>query len=63
LTSKIKDIFAREFIKSFRARNSTDLSAAIIKSLKEEFLISEDHSLEEFKVPLSDPNLFSNVII
>lgn len=62
IESRIRDIFARQFVKTFKARNTTDLSQSIINALRQQFLISDDHSNDEFKLPLSDPNLFSQVV-
>lgn len=62
LASDIYDTFARAFINTYIARNITDLSTNIINALKANFIRGDGHQFDNFKLPISDPNIFNDII-
>ena len=62
LRSDFYDLFGRNFIELFKARKLTDFSNVIIQAVKDTFLKSESHELDDYKLPISDPNIFNEVI-
>lgn len=62
LIHRLYDIFARQFIKQFKGRQHTDLINAIIDQVKQEFNINDNHLQDSFKLPISDPNVFKQIV-
>lgn len=63
IKSELYDILGRTLINNYKQNeNRTDLAAPIITEIKRKFNLSEDHSLDSFKIPFSDSNLYGQVI-
>lgn len=63
IKSELYDILGRTLINNYKQNeNRTDLAAPIIAEIKRKFNLSEDHSLDSFKIPFSDSNLYGQVI-
>lgn len=43
-------------------RGQAGLANAIIDNIKERFNLNTDHALDEFKIPFSDPNIYSTIL-
>ena len=63
IRSELYDILGRALINNYKQdENRTDLAAPIIAEIKKKFNLSEDHSLDDFKIPFSDSNLYGQTI-
>lgn len=63
IRSELYDILGRTLINNYKQdENRTDLAAPIIAEIKKKFNLSEDHSLDDFKIPFSDSNLYGQTI-
>lgn len=63
IRSELYDILGRALINNYKQQEDrTDLAAPIIAEIKKKFNLSEDHSLDEFKIPFSDSNLYGQTI-
>lgn len=63
IRSELYDILGRALINNYKQdENRTDLAAPVIAEIKKKFNLSEDHSLDEFKIPFSDSNLYGQTI-
>lgn len=63
IRSELYDILGRALINNYKPdENRTDLAAPIIAEIKKKFNLSEDHSLDDFKIPFSDSNLYKQTI-
>lgn len=63
IRSELYDILGRTLINNYKQdENRTDLAAPTIAEIKKKFNLSEDHSLDDFKIPFSDSNLYGQTI-
>lgn len=63
IKSELYDILGRALINNYKQdENRTDLAAPVIAEIKKKFNLSEDHSLDSFKIPFSDSNLYTQTI-
>lgn len=63
IKSELYDILGRALINNYKQdEDRTDLAAPIIAEIKKKFNLSEDHSLDAFKIPFSDSNLYGQTI-
>ena len=61
--SDLYDIVGRTLIANIKSgRNQVGLSQAIMNNIRDKFNLNTDHSLDEFKIPFSDPNIYSNIL-
>lgn len=61
--SKVYDIVGRTIMNNLsKNRGQAGLANAIIDNIKEKFNLNTDHSLDEFKIPFSDPNIYSTIL-
>lgn len=61
--SDLYDIVGRTLITNIKSgKNQVGLSQAIINNIRDKFNLNTDHSLDEFKIPFSDPNIYSNIL-
>lgn len=63
IKSELYDILGRALINNYKQdEDRTDLAAPIIAEIKKKFNLSGDHSLDAFKIPFSDSNLYGQTI-
>lgn len=63
IRSELYDILGRSLINNYKQQEDrVDLAAPVIAEIKRKFNLNEDHSFDEFKIPFSDPNLYSQTI-
>mgnify|MGYP006890207051 FL=1 len=43
-------------------KNNIGLAESIINNIKSNFNLNIDHSLDELKIPFSDPNIYSSIL-
>ena len=61
--SSIYDIVGRTIINNLAGKKGqAGLADAIIKTIKKKFDLNSDHELDNFKIPFSDPNIYSNIL-
>ncbi len=61
--SDLYDIVGRTIIANIKSgRNQVGLAQAIINNIKSKFNLNIDHSLDDLKIPFSDPNIYSNIL-
>ena len=61
--SQVYDIVGRTIMNNLsKNRGQAGLANAIIDNIKEKFNLNTDHSLDEFKIPFSDPNIYSTIL-
>ena len=61
--SDVYDVVGRTIMNNLsRNRGQAGLANAIIDAIKEKFNLNTDHSLDEFKIPFSDPNIYSTIL-
>lgn len=61
--SKIYDIVGRTIMNNLsKNKGQAGLANAIIESIKQEFNLNTDHELDNFKIPFSDPNIYSTIL-
>jgi hypothetical protein len=62
IKSELYDIFARSFINYYSPKKNYDLCAVIVDSVKERFNLSSNDHIDDLKLPISDPNIFSQIM-
>ena len=61
--SAIYDIVGRTIINNLASKQGqAGLAESIIKTIKKKFDLNSDHVLDTFKIPFSDPNIYSNIL-
>lgn len=61
--SVIYDIIGRTLINNLASKSGqAGLAENIIKAIKKEFDLNSNHKLDKFKIPFSDPNIYSNIL-
>ena len=61
--NKVYDLVARTIFANLRSgRNNAGLAEAIMNSIKRDFNLNTNHSLDKLKVPFSDVNIYSNIL-
>lgn len=61
--SAVYDIVGRTIINNASGkRGQAGLADSIIKTIKKQFDLNSDHTLDVFKIPFSDPNIYSNIL-
>ena len=61
--TKVVDIIGRTLINNLsKNKGQAGLANAIIDNIKEGFNLNTDHALDEFKIPFSDPNIYSTIL-
>lgn len=61
--SSVYDIVGRTIINNLAGKKGqAGLAESIIKSIKKQFDLNSDHALDDFKIPFSDPNIYSNIL-
>lgn len=61
--SQVYDIVGRTIMNNLsKNRGQAGLANAIIDNIKERFNLNTDHALDEFKIPFSDPNIYSTIL-
>lgn len=61
--SAVYDIVGRTIINNLASkRGQAGLAESIIKTIKKKFDLNSDHDLDSFKIPFSDPNIYSNIL-
>lgn len=61
--SQVYDIVGRTIMNNLsKNRGQAGLANAIIDNIKEKFNLNTDHALDEFKIPFSDPNIYSTIL-
>lgn len=61
--NKIYTIFGRTLINNYKPNSEyTDLAAPIIEEIKKTFALTEDHTLDSFKLPFSDSSVYKHAI-
>lgn len=58
----IYDVIGRVIINNIKSGNKTGLTNSIISIIKEQFNLSDSHIYDKFKIPFSDPNIYSNIL-
>ena len=59
----IYDVIGRTIINNLANKSGqAGLAESILKQIKKKFNLNSDHSLDEFKIPFSDPNIYSNIL-
>lgn len=56
------DLFVNDLINHGKPRNSRDFFYRIIQEVKKEFNNNESHQLDNFKLPISDANIFQQAV-
>ncbi len=62
LLSDLYDVVGRAIINNFKNNNESSLAEDVIKLVKKHFDKSLQHSLDEYKIPFSDPGIFQGII-
>lgn len=61
--SSVYDIVGRTIINNLASkRGQAGLAESIINTIKKQFNLNSDHSLDSFKIPFSDSNIYSNIL-
>ena len=61
--TKLYDIVGRTIINNLNEkRGQAGLASAILKAIKQNFNLNTNHELDEFKIPFSDPNIYSTIL-
>ncbi len=61
--SKVYDVVGRTIMNNLsKNRGQAGLANAIIDAIKEKFNLNTNHALDEFKIPFSDPNIYSTIL-
>ena len=61
--SAVYDIVGRTIINNLASKQGqAGLAESIIKTIRKKFDLNSDHSLDSFKIPFSDPNIYSNIL-
>ena len=61
--SAVYDVVGRTIMNNLsKNRGQAGLANAIIDAIKEKFNLNTDHALDEFKIPFSDPNIYSTIL-
>ena len=61
--NKIYTILGRTLIYNYKPNSEyTDLAAPVIEEIKKTFALTEDHTLDQFKIPFSDSNIYKQAI-
>lgn len=61
--SAIYDCVGRTIMANIKSgRNNIGLAESIINNIKSNFNLNIDHSLDELKIPFSDPNIYSSIL-
>lgn len=57
------DLIGRSIIVNCKDnKNAASLTDAILKKIKKHFNLNTDHELDKFKIPFSDPNIYSQIL-
>lgn len=61
--SAIYDVIGRTIMANIKSGSGEiGLAEAIINNIKAKFNLNTDHSLDKFKIPFSDPNIYSSIL-
>lgn len=61
--SSVYDIVGRTIINNLASKKGqAGLAESIIKTIKKQFDLNSDHEADIFKIPFSDPNIYSNIL-
>lgn len=61
--SAIYDVVGRTIIANIKSgKGQIGLAEAIINNIRNKFNLNTDHSLDELKIPFSDPNIYSSIL-
>ena len=61
--SVIYDIVGRTIINNLAGKQGqAGLAEHIVKAVKKQFDLNSNHNLDKFKIPFSDPNIYSNIL-
>lgn len=61
--SSVYDIVGRTIINNLASKKGqAGLAESIIKAIKKQFDLNSDHEADVFKIPFSDPNIYSNIL-
>lgn len=63
IKSEMYDIIGKTLLNNYKQRvDQVDLATPIVQEIKKRFNLTSDHTLDNLKLPLSDSNLFTQII-